>query len=499
LFLTDFAVRDGWSMTAVEHRSATPLHATVPIASGQLRARDTGHRALNWLAILIPPVIAGYILFDRAFAYIHVPPIPLFVGEFVVLVAVVAALVATGHIHRAIRHSTAVKLLIVFALWGVLRTIPYVGTYHVNAIRDAALWYYSLLAIPICALVLRDAELVTRWAGMYRRFIPWFLVFSPIALLFGSAFGTHLNILVPGSNVSIWDHKPGNIAVNVAIAVAFLWLVPNAAGRYRPLLTGLSTVVLLIVFTQNRGGSIAAAAGLAWVWLFAKRRGRMTLAVIATVCLVVLAGWSSNIQVRTAGGRTISVNQLVENFNSVIGGGSTQSSSSSSSSSNLNSTVQFRKNLWSAVITKVKAEKRVLTGLGFGIDIAKEVGFQGGADTQLRSPHNSHVDVFARMGLIGLAIWVAFWGFFFFTALRTRWRFLALGRSLETGLVGVCIAGVTAILVNAYFDPTLEGAQVAIWLWTLVGLTFGLAALSRRATTGPPAPSGLLRPNVNGN
>ena len=43
------------------------------------------------------------------------------------------------------------------------------------------------------------------------------------------------------------------------------------------------------------------------------------------------------------------------------------------------------------------------------------------------------------------------------------------------------IVGVTAILVNAYFDPTIESPQVALWLWTLVGLTLGLAAISRKA------------------
>ena len=53
--------------------------------------------------------------------------------------------------------------------------------------------------------------------------------------------------------------------------------------------------------------------------------------------------------------------------------------------------------------------------------------FPGGGDTQLRSPHNSHVDVFARMGLIGLGIWLVVRAFFFFTALRTAFRLIANG------------------------------------------------------------------------
>jgi ABC-type antimicrobial peptide transport system permease subunit len=81
-----------------------------------------------------------------------------------------------------------------------------------------------------------------------------------------------------------------------------------------------------------------------------------------------------------------------------------------------------------------------------------------------------------------LAIWLALWGTWFFVALRARLRLRAMGWSFERGIVEVCIAGVLTILVNAYFDPTLESAQVAFWLWTLVGLTLGIIAVSRRAT-----------------
>jgi hypothetical protein len=460
-------------MTAIEHRSA-PTEGG-PIVSGQLRSLSTGRRALGLFALVLPPILAGYALLDRGFAYIHIPPIPLFLGEFLVGLGLVVALAATGYVHRALQHSTAAKLLVAFCLWGVMRTVPFLGTFGFNAVRDAALWYYSLVAIPICALLIWRADVLPKWAGYYRRFIPWLLAWFPAALLLGSTLGTKFAITVPGGGASLWDHKPGNIAVQVAIALAFLWLVPGAGGKYRPFMTGVATLILLVVFSQNRGGFIAASAGLVWVWFFAKRRGRMTLAIIATVAILLVTGWATNIQIKSGSGRTISVNQIIDNVDSITGGGAKVQSDG-----NLDATVQFRKNLWSAVVTKVKKEKKVLTGLGFGRDIAKEVGFEGGGDTTLRSPHNSHVDVFARMGVIGLSIWIAFWALFFITALRTRARLRKLGLAFEMGLIGVCIAGVTAILVNAYFDPTLESPQVAIWLWTLVGVGFGLTAISRR-------------------
>ena len=52
------------------------------------------------------------------------------------------------------------------------------------------------------------------------------------------------------------------------------------------------------------------------------------------------------------------------------------------------------------------------------------------------------------------------------------------------------LVGVTAILINAYFDPTLESPPVALWLWTMFGL--GLALTHPRAPgDGAPVASRL--------
>jgi O-antigen ligase len=285
-----------------------------------------------------------------------------------------------------------------------------------------------------------------------------------------------LGTVVPDSTVSIYNHKPGNVAVHVAIALAFVWLVPGIRRRSRTVLTGLGTVLLLIVATQNRGGFVAAAAGLAVAWLFAKRRGRMTLVMIMTVLAIIVAGWGFNVQIRGEQGRTVSVEQLFQNVGSLTGSDSAQAAG------NLDSNVQFRNHLWHAVIAKVKHDKKVLIGLGFGPNIAAELGFKGEATPELRSPHNSHIDVFARMGAIGALMWAALWALWYSIALRTRLRLRAAGRAVEKGLVEVCVVGVTAIMVNAYFDPTLESPQVALWLWTLVGITLGLAVIGRRSS-----------------
>jgi O-antigen ligase len=140
----------------------------------------------------------------------------------------------------------------------------------------------------------------------------------------------------------------------------------------------------------------------------------------------------------------------------------------------------------------VRTEGKVLTGLGFGVNIAKRVGLQGQGPVKLRSPHNSHLDIYARMGAIGIAIWVAFWSLWSWALLAARSKFRALGRRLEMGLAEMCVVAVVMILVNGYFDPTLESPPVAVWLWTIVGIGFGLAAIARRATVRPTPGTALV-------
>jgi hypothetical protein len=466
-------------MTAVESPARFAPGSTadqLAIPSGQLRALRTGRRSLRALALFLPVVLAGYALFDRGFAYIHVPGTPIFAGEAVMLTGLAALILGTGYVRRGFQYSAPAKVLLVFAAWGLARTLPFVESDGFDAIRDAALWYYALIAIPVCALIVADPEILPRWTRAYGRFIPWVLAWSPFALFLAKAAGNGFGPMVPGSAISIFDHKGANISVQVAIALAFLWLVPGAGGRFRIHLTALATVVLLVGATQGRSGFVAAACALAIVAYFGQGSGRLVFAMGATVLLIVVLGWGFNVQISGDQGRTISVDQLAQNVKSVVGGNSAQAPG------NLDANVQFRDKLWAATLHKVRVENKVLGGLGFGINIAKSVGFQGDGPVKLRSPHNSQLDVYARMGAIGLALWIAFWALWSTALLRARLRFRGLGRRLEMGLTEVCLVGAVAILVNSYFDPTLESPQVALWLWTLVGIGLGLVAIARRMT-----------------
>jgi hypothetical protein len=53
-----------------------------------------GDRALRALGLALPPVLALYALFDRGFAYIHIPRTPVFPGEVVVGLALLVVATA---------------------------------------------------------------------------------------------------------------------------------------------------------------------------------------------------------------------------------------------------------------------------------------------------------------------------------------------------------------------------------------------------------------------
>lgn len=412
---------------------------------------------LRILLVVLPVVLAGYELDDRGFAYVaSVPGTPIYAGEMVLLLGGLFVALATGYLRAALRRSLPMKLLLVFFAWGLSRTLPFLSLYGLDSIRDAALWYYALTAVLVATLVMAVPELPHRWARWYVPFLVVLLLWSPFAMILDAS--------------TLFSHKPGNLAVAVATAIGFLWLVPthSLSRGARAVLTAFATVVILTLGTQNRGGLVAALAAILLTGVLLGRRSRnMAAVMVGTMLIGFVFVWGFDVHASGPSGRDYSVAQLVSNVASTTGAQDT---------GNLAATITFRDQLWSGVIALAGTENALPAGLGFGPNLAQELGISVTSSDPLRSPHNSHVDVFARMGIVGLLLWAAFWGSWYVVMFR-RSRDTSGFLSIESkGLLNVCMVGAAGILVNAYFDPTLESPQVAIWLWALVGLGLGIGA-----------------------
>ena len=86
---------------------------------------------------MLAGLLVGYAFFGRAFAYLGVRPI--FVGE----VALLVGLWAFVRVCSKGASGPPSAFIILFMVWGALRTIPYIGTYGVDALRDGVIWGYG--------------------------------------------------------------------------------------------------------------------------------------------------------------------------------------------------------------------------------------------------------------------------------------------------------------------------------------------------------------------
>jgi hypothetical protein len=413
-------------------------------------------------------VLAAYALFDRAFAWIHVPGTPLFVGEITLAFGVLAMMATRAPIARAFRSSAAMRALGAWMVWGVVFMILQLPGYGLDTIRDSAIWYYGAVAILVVFLLVSDPSRFGRWSDAYMRFMPILLVWSLVAMVMVIVFSGGPPY-VPDSRVSIFAHRFGNIAVQAAMVLGFIWLVDRARGRLtatqRNVYTGLAIVAILVVGFQNRGGMVAATVGIALMIAFMQKwRGELILSIGALVIVLATFAIVSDVSINLSGGRNISAAQMMDNIGSII--------DPSSGGSRQQTTTQWRLDLWTAVLDDVITEHPV-AGFGPGPDLGARYGVSTNEETPLRNPHNSHLSVVARMGLVGFALWGVLWISWAFQLMLLRSRLLQRGRAVEAGLTAWLIISAIMILTNAIFDPTLEGPQVSFWLWTVFGV--GLA------------------------
>ena len=414
-------------------------------------------------------LLAGYAFLGKGLAYLPAPPI--FVGE-VALGLGLLVLVAGGRPGPALRLPLS-WLLVAFAFLGVIRTVPYLDEYGVLALRDAVIWGYAAFAVIVAQLLL-EVGWLPRVPRIYGRCVPWFLAWVPIAFLIQLLARDLLPVLSAGSQrVTLPDLKAGDISVHLAGVGAYLLLdLHKISSRGR----NVGMVIMqwtcwigwlvggFMIAAWNRGGLLAMIAGFVVVLALRPSRGLARVAFLAVV--LATASFVFNLEIDVGYSRKFSAEQVAANLKSVVGG---------SEDSQLEGTRQWRLQWWREIIQYTVFGEHFWLGKGFGINLAYDDRKQATPDAPLRSPHNGHLTVLARMGVPGFALWVLLQGAFAFALLRAH--FLARRARQEWwARVNLWILAYwTAFMVNGMFDVFLEGPQGGIWFWSLFG--FGIAAL----------------------
>jgi hypothetical protein len=416
--------------------------------------------------LIIAVVLAGYAFTGKGFAYVGFPP--LYVGEMVYLISVVAFL-RSGCIVGSF--ATLPSLFLALSMtWVLLRTVPYVDIYGVDALRDSVVIIYGGFAFIVIALLLQDSRRIDTILRYYVRFVAVFVPVIPCLLAINHYLYEYIPLL-PGANTPIIELRASEVAVHVAGASVFA-----LAGFYQPgwrwiLAAGVATVMAA---SSSRGAMLAFAVPVMLAAIVVGK-ARALARIVVVLLLVVFAA----IMARTTFGeyrmasptaeRSVDPQQIVDNVVSTF---------SESGNNQVESTKAWRLQWWNIIVVDTIFGPNFWTGRGFGLNLADADGFQRGDQTDLpalRSPHNVHMTILARAGVPGLTLWFAFLTSWFGAMLRGTLTAQQRGQVGWSRLFLFVGCYVLSCIINATFDVAIEGPMQGIWFWCLIG--FGIGTL----------------------
>lgn len=436
--------------------SSQPLRTTIA------RSDVLGDRWLLFLGI----VLSGYAFIGKGFAYVGFPP--LFIGEITYLTGVVVFL-RSGCLVSSLATLPSILLAASMA-WVLLRTVPYVGTYGVDALRDSVVILYGGFAFIIIALLLEDPRRIDTVLRYYGRFAAAFVPIIPL-LYAGSHFLGEYIPQMPNANAPILEVRSGEVAAHLAGALVFalagfcrvgwLWILALCAA-------------IVMAASQGRGAMFAFVVPVILAPILVGK----TRALIRTVVLISILMFAAFTVESTFGeyrsptstaDRAISPQQIVYNVIS--------SFTDTDNNEQGESTKTWRLKWWNIIYADTLFfGPNFWTGRGFGLNLADADGFQdveGRDRPKLRSPHSVHMTILARTGVPGLTLWLAFllsWFTAIFRALLTARR---RGQVEWSRLFLFVMFYVLSIVLDATFDVAIEGPMIGIWFWCLIGFGIG--------------------------
>src|SRR5256885_3784347 len=427
-----------------------------PVGDGRVAHHALADQFLGFFAF----VLAGYALGSKGFAYLGVSPV--YVGE----ISLLFGLVVLWHVHavRALLRSPTVRCLLLFMLFGAVRTIPYLRSYGLDALRDGVLWGYALFSLILAGVILSRPQRLWTMVGRYRRFVPVFLVGAPLvwlATILLDNLSRWIGIGVPmwpGTGVPIIDAKAGDLLVHLGGAAAFM-AVGLAGEVKRSRIALLAAGVALTAL--SRGGLLAFSIAFL-VAVVSRPRSRSAWNITALFAGAILLLALTDVHLRFPGNdREVSFQQLVQHVESAAGSGGAQ---------DLENTKEWRLAWWATIVGYTIGGDYRWAGKGYGVNLATDDGFQASEDDSLRSPHNATMTVLARSGVIGLGLWLLLLGTWFVHIVRAIVDARRDNERQWYALFTFLLAYWLALLVNGSFDVFLEGPPGGIWLWSGIGV-----------------------------
>ena len=198
--------------------------------------------------------LIGYAVLGKGFAYIGAPP--LYVGEILFVLGLVV-LLSTG-CFLLVFTILPTLLLAALGIWVGLRTVPFLGIYGIDAVRDSVVVLYGCFGLITCALMI---EKPARLNSVFRFFYVFASCFGPggSILYYVSKITRDFMPSFPGSSVPLLFLRPGEVAVHVAGSAVFALLLFSRVGWVWSIML-LASIALSSA--QSRGGMLAIVVPL---------------------------------------------------------------------------------------------------------------------------------------------------------------------------------------------------------------------------------------------
>ena len=436
-----------------------------PLPTQLTQARRTTARVPWGLRLLFVGFVL-YATFGKGFAYAGWPPV--FVGELLLIVLVVAALqtelVVPTHLAALVTLVITVVAAIQVVLEGLFGAAPLVET-----LRGVAPIFYAAFAFVTYALLrwhegrVGTNQVVDRIEQAAARCAPWItvslLALSVLLLRYPPGVRPTGIPTWPGSGVPVLYTKATDVTVALTLLLPVLSTAraPGATVRGRRLVVAVWFVTGLVVSFRSRAAFLALVMGA-----FVARPGVTRIMKAVGVATAVFALLYVSGATLTLGDRELSARGAVAATASVLG-----RPSDDQLSANYVATQNWRTDWWADIWADVTDEHMVVHGLGWGENLALRYGVVPASRADdprvLRLPHNIFLSLAGRGGLVIAA------GFLLVPALTLVRSFRSSSWVTRSPLVEAARGGVVAALVVGLTDVYLESPQGGILFWCLIG------------------------------
>lgn len=421
---------------------------------------------INHKYFLLLLLILGFVLFARGFAHlgIEIGGLPLYITE-AVLFATVAILLLDkligGDKVNYLKNIPLKKEFVFFYLIGFIALIRgFIYYTPVLTLRHSALFYYSIFyfLMPILFKDLRRIELLFKVV-----FVACIII--PIAILFKINFNIN-----PYGGLG----QSSYLYLSLAVIVESFYLI---SMKRKPYKFFLILIILLQLFGILIGQSRATWIALSVSFLFflylslradnLKRQMKKVFFSILLIGVVLLSSLSiarpglfDKLKTEAA---TILFFNRIENPSA--------------------SNTRWRLYVWGDMLRELS--KKPLFGWGFGKPFrsptVEALGWAYGKEEGWIDPHNSHLNIAYKTGIIGFSI-------FLLIIIRFLGRTMRLLRRMRQDdkiklYIMALLTCFVHVLILALFVVALEGPYLGAFLWITMGLIVALENIYKRKYT----------------